>query len=71
MGLEQHDGEYITFLVNRPFNMAAFALDLTLILMYHLPLNCYAEIQGDVISFLIVQGRSILFFLGILFLCSC
>ncbi len=57
-GLEQHNGEYITFLVN----MAAIALDLPLISIYHLPLNCHAEIQGDVISILIAQGRSILLF---------
>lgn len=57
-----HDSEQITFLVNRPFNMAAYGLDFTLIFIYHLLLNCYAEIQGDVISFLIAQGRSILFF---------
>lgn len=43
-------------------NCPAFILDLTSVLIYQLPFNHYAEMQGDVTSFLIAQGSSILLF---------
>lgn len=43
-------------------NCPAFTLDLTPVFIYLLPFYHYAEVQGDVTSFLIEQGSSTLLF---------